>query len=67
MQQALMHLYFYTVLEKLQTCQFIPSKLVKMITETEEVYTNVTTYLVQIIWYSINKHSWNFHNTQIYK
>jgi len=38
MQQTLMHLYYYTLLEKLQTCQFTPSQLVEMINETEEVY-----------------------------
>ena len=37
MQQTLMDIYFYTVLEKLQTCQFTPAELVKMITDTEMV------------------------------
>ena len=36
-QQILMHLYFYTVLEKLQISQFTPSLLVKMVTDTDKV------------------------------
>lgn len=40
MKQPLIHLYFYTVLEKLQTCcdEFTPSRLVAMINETEKVH-----------------------------
>ena len=41
MQQTLLHMYFYTVLEKLQTCQFTPTRLVKMITDTEMVKMDV--------------------------
>lgn len=41
MKQALIHLYFYALLERLQTHQFTPSQLVTMITETEKVYMNV--------------------------
>ena len=39
MQQKLMHLYFYTVLEQLQTRQITPTQLVKMIIDTEKVVT----------------------------
>ena len=37
MKQKLMHLYFNTVLERLQTHQFSPSRLLTMIAETEQV------------------------------
>ena len=37
MQQKLMHLYFYTVLEQLQTRQITPTQLVKMMADTEKV------------------------------
>ena len=36
-QLKLMHLYFYTVLERLHTCQYTPTALVKMVTDTEKV------------------------------
>ena len=38
LQQMLMHLYFYAILEKLQDYQYSPAQLVKMIQRTEKVY-----------------------------
>ena len=37
MQQTLMHLYFYAILEKLQAYQYSPAQLVKMIERSEKV------------------------------
>ena len=36
-QQTLMHLYFYAILEKLQAYQYSPAQLVKMMQKTEKV------------------------------
>ena len=49
MNEALIHLYFYTILEKLQTHQFTSLHLVKIITETKKVHTliNFITYSKQ--------------------
>ena len=37
MQQMLTHLYFYTLLEKLQSCHYSPSQLVVLITAIDKV------------------------------
>lgn len=47
MNEALVHLYFYTILEKLQTHQFTSLQLVKMITETKKVHTYNQLYDIQ--------------------
>lgn len=48
MKQPLIHLYFYTVLEKLQTQQFSLSQLVIMINETEEVYRTIYNNFIYV-------------------
>ena len=44
MNGTLVHLYFYNILEKLQTHQFTSPLLVKMIAETKKVATHLNNF-----------------------